>query len=292
MSARLSLRDKLALIYTSAGSQRNVAALVGISHQKVGRLLHEWEHGGYKPDSRVWSDPDLNRAVDLAFSIHADIARDQARADGLPFDPAFPVYRERLPMHHAKRTIDPKTGLIYMTPQFHADGSPVMVPGLRAVVKHAHWISDDLRGRILAHASKSRAFHNVSAGTWLDLKSYFKQGEQYWKEQNKRNRYRSASQIAHRKNLQRKIRRGQQYGFVYTPMIPLEHFDRDTIMGALNRELNRKHAPAQIDPQTRMADQLLFQIKHQYAQPDHDSKAKPTQTRGNRRRGGGTQRKR
>ena len=49
MARSLTLADKLALIYTGAGSQRNVAALTGLSHQKVGRILK----GEYAADSKA-----------------------------------------------------------------------------------------------------------------------------------------------------------------------------------------------------------------------------------------------
>ena len=40
----LTSQAKLALAITSAGSQRNLAKLLGVTHQKVGRWLREGEH--------------------------------------------------------------------------------------------------------------------------------------------------------------------------------------------------------------------------------------------------------
>ena len=108
MARSLTLADRLALIYTSAGSQRNVSALVGISHQKVGRILK----GEYAPDSKVLRDLGLRAAVDVAFRIHTDVARAQARRDGLPFDGNLPVFYAKLPFKVTRKVekIDPKTG--------------------------------------------------------------------------------------------------------------------------------------------------------------------------------------
>lgn len=255
---QLSLRDKIALIYTSAGSQRNVALLTGLSHQKIGRILHHPEFGGYADTSRVWTDPATIAAIEVAFEIHTDLAQSQARDDGLPFDPRVPVFARRLPMHRTIRRTDKATGEIYFEKQYHPDGSPVMVPGMRVVVDHAHWMPDELRRQVFNSVNRSRFYHNGSVGSWVDLKSYFKQGEQYWKEQRKKGKYRNDKQRAHRENLKRKIQRGQSYGFIYTPMVPLQ-MPIDAVMFNLDGHINAKHAPAGNDPKSLIASQILLQ---------------------------------
>ena len=84
----LSKQEKLALIMTSAGSMRNAASLIGITHQKLGRWLREGEQGGV---SHIPDDPAIDYAINVAFSIHKDIARDQALSDGVPFNAKAPV---------------------------------------------------------------------------------------------------------------------------------------------------------------------------------------------------------
>lgn len=133
----LSLQDKLALAMTSAGSMRNLAALVGITHQKLGRWLRE-----ESPIPR-----EATKAINLAFKIHADISKEQARADGLPYDPLAPTLIQRPTLK---------------------DGTP----GERVFIDRTQYINPDLRDQIIGTAQQSRRFLQVSIRSNINLYSY------------------------------------------------------------------------------------------------------------------------
>lgn len=133
----LSLQDKLALAMTSAGSMRNLAALVGITHQKLGRWLRE-----ETPIPR-----EATKAINLAFKIHADISKEQARVDGLPFDPFAPVLIQRPTLK---------------------DGTP----GERVFIDRTQYIAPELRDQIIGTAQQSRRFLQVSIRSNINLYSY------------------------------------------------------------------------------------------------------------------------
>ena len=105
-----TLQEKLALILTSAGSQRVIANMTGASHQQIGRWLREGEeyridiHGNHPTNKngtikRYGQIPDwAANAIDTAFNIHVDISREQAHIDRVPFNATMPVYVERKPL--------------------------------------------------------------------------------------------------------------------------------------------------------------------------------------------------
>ena len=99
----LSSQQKLAVMLTSAGSQRKLASLMGVSHQKIGRWLREGEpamidpttgyvikHAGAKqiPDDAI-------PAIDFALGIHKKLVREQAQADHIPYSNEVPIYTYR-----------------------------------------------------------------------------------------------------------------------------------------------------------------------------------------------------
>jgi hypothetical protein len=133
----LSQQDKLALAMTSAGSMRNLAALVGVTHQKLGRWLR-----GDSPIPR-----EATRSINLAFKIHSDIAKEQARVDGLPFDPFAPVLIQRPTLR---------------------DGTP----GERVFIDRTQYIAPQLRDQIIGTAQQSRRFIQVSIRSNINLYSY------------------------------------------------------------------------------------------------------------------------
>lgn len=259
----LSLRDKISLIYTSAGSQRNVAALVGISHQKIGRILHE------QSSARVLGDPGLIAAVDLAFSIHKDITRGQARVHALPYDPQFPIYMQRMPLK---------------------DGTP----GDRVAALHTHWIADRIRNAWIAAMQKSGKFAAASVGSIVNLIVYSKradklQGTKYRDPQKEYNRLSVLDKI------QNSISQQIVQGLIYTKYTPMDpRFPTNAVIDDLNRKLNEKHAPAVGDPGTVFANQILLQIdtragkdgnsKDKQFRDAHPWKPKPRKARGNKGR--------
>lgn len=91
---------------TSAGSQRNLAALLGITHQKLGRWLRadyiddqgrtiiERDANGRRAGV-VAIPPDALPLINDAFKYHKQVTREQARIDRVPYNPNYPVFYER-----------------------------------------------------------------------------------------------------------------------------------------------------------------------------------------------------
>jgi hypothetical protein len=268
----LSLADKLALIYTGAGSQRNVAALTGLSHQKVGRILK----GEYAADSKALRDPGLRAAIDTAFRIHADVARAQARRDGLPFDAALPVFYSRLPMKVSKMIdkVDPRTGEVVRVKVPVIDprtGRQQVAPGDRVAAQNVHWLSDDLRNAWIAGKAKTKKFYAASVGSIVDIRVYKKR--------------RDAAQVGPRterqKDNRRQIIEKVNAGAINVPMFtkytPLD-FPARMIERDITDKLRTKHEPATGGPGTLLANQVLFQVDtRRMMEPTSD--AKPRKTR-------------
>lgn len=291
---KLSLADRVALIYTSAGSQRNVAALLGISHQKVGRILRAGQEGGYAKTSRVLSDPGLIDAVNVGFEIHKDIVRSQARADKLPFIPEVPIYSARMEMDNG-------------------------VLGDRVEAPNLHWVSDNLRDDFLRKTRKTGRYYAVSVGSVVNLVAYnrlanainrgkFDDAE---KLENARQILRDVikgaadnetvdiSQINYRdiprqnddrtdlerkaKNIGRAIGKTVIAGLIHTQYTPFQESGIPTqaLIDDVNSKLRTKHAGAVGDPGTKYATRILFQVDTRYGK-DKDFRDKhpiPTKSR-------------
>lgn len=144
MSQGFTNQEKLALALTSAGSMRNLAALVGISHQKLGRWLREGEQGGVKS---IPSDSLTNQAINQAFKIHQTFAREQSKVYGIPFDARFPVYATRKPL---------KTGLL----------------GDRVFVEHTQFIHKDTRTKVIKSLANTERFYAATIESNIDLVAY------------------------------------------------------------------------------------------------------------------------
>lgn len=271
MARALSLADKLALIYTGAGSQRNVAALTGLSHQKVGRILK----GEYAPDSKVLRDPGLRAAVDVAFRIHTDVARAQARKDGMPFDSALPVFYERLPMKVFKRIeeVDPNTGEVTKkkVPVIDPEtGLQKTEPGDRVAAQNVHWLSDDLRNAWIAGKAKTKKFYAASVGSIVDIRIYKKRGDA-----NQRGP-RTERQRENRRQIAEKVNAGAINVPMFTKYTPLD-FPARMIERDITDKLRTKHEPATGGPGTLLANQVLFQVDtRRMMEPTSDAKPRKT----------------
>ena len=274
MARALSLADKIALIYTSAGSQRNVAALTGLSHQKVGRILK----GEYAPDSTVLRDPGLRAAVDVAFGIHTDVARAQARRDGLPFDPALPVFYSRLPMKVSKMVdrTDPRTGEVVRVKVPVIDprtGRQQVAPGDRVAAQNVHWLSDDLRNAWIAGKAKTKKFYAASVGSIVDIRIYKKRADA-----NQRGP-RTERQRENRRQIVERVNAGAINVPMFTKYTPLD-FPARMIERDITEKLRTKHEPATGTPGTLLANQVLFQIDTRNMEPPiREASKSPRKTR-------------
>ena len=261
---KLSLRDKVSLIYTLAGSQRGIASLVGVSHQKIGRILHAPEHGGYAPNSRALTDPGLIAAVNQAFEIHRQVCKSQAVVHGLPYSSAVPIFYERKPLR---------------------DGTL----GDRVAALHTHWVSDELKATFLAIMQRSGRFAAASLGSVVDLVVYSRRADKM-----QGRKYRDNKRINDKISIQNKIEQNVVQGPIYTKYTPMDpRLPLDAVLSDIFGKLNQKHAPAVTGPGTLLATTILMQVDTRKdtdgRSKDHDWRVKHpatkyTKARGNQKR--------
>jgi len=276
----LSLQDRIALIYTSAGSQREVARRLGISHQKVGRILKAGQEGGYRPDAKALRDPALAAQIDRGFKDHQRIVRETAKAQGLPYSAAVPVFYGRLPRKVTRTEVDRRTGEIRRVPVIDpATGRQKVEPGDRVIAPHVHWLSDKLRGDWIRAAHKTQKFAGASVASLVNLKLYFKRADQRM-----RGQPRTPDQKQWRKEMRERIKRAEIQAAsleatVYTKTVPMD-FGADTVVKRIDRQLREKHQPATGPdlPGTKLAAQILLQIDPRGNDETKPAKKKP-QTR-------------
>lgn len=258
MSRKLSLQDQIALIYTSQGSQRAVARLLGISHQKVGRILKTGQEGGYLANAKTLSDPSLIAIVNQGFDTHRQIVWDQARKDKLPFNSQIPVFYQRIPRTLTREVTDPETGEITRQPIIDPrTGKPKTVPGERVSAKNIHWMSDRLRVAWVVGAHKSKKFAAASVGSMINLVIYKGRGDKNQRGQGPRN----DRQKAARKSIIEKIAIGQEISPMFSRPIPFD-FGAERVTKEFEKVLRQKHEPAtgpQL-PGTMLANQIIFQM--------------------------------
>lgn len=242
----LTVADKLALIYTSAGSLRRVAAFTGLSRYRVTKLLMPPELGGYAANAPQRKDATIAALVDAAFSIHKDVCRQVCRAHNLPFTAKAPIYVERV----QRTRIDPATGKRVLW--FDDKGRPVL--GDRVAGLHTRWISDDLRERWIAEIQQTRFYYQISIRSEIDIAVYFDETE----ERLKRERVnRTPEQWKHRAQFLKKIEDKQRVGYVFTIYRTLSpKFAPGMIAADILKQLRTKHQPAALN----LADQYLLQI--------------------------------
>ena len=287
---KLSIADKLALIYSSAGSMRKTAALAGLSHQQVGRILR----AGLEGRSVENYETRLAPAVDVAFDIHKDITRDTAKRHGLPYSDAIPVYTERLALKHQgvyvdgkqvfKGTpeqcvivasgrklfeVDKETGEILadfqLTQQQKKRGAErKRLLGDRVGALHTHWLSNRLRDKYVTSQQKSGKFYQMSVGSLVNLKLYNKQANERQRKKISEGLPRTKRAIQGRQSIKAKIAEGEKLARVFTPYQAMNPQTKDPIaaqllIAATNQVLQDRHNTAQGDSGV-IADQYLFQL--------------------------------
>lgn len=256
MTKGLSLQDKLALALTSAGSIRELARRVGVTHQKISRWLREDPNGTPEFDGRfrgVLHIPETAaRAIDRAYENHAEFVRGQAHEAGLPFNRAAPSAMFRVPLR--------KT-----TPQ----GEPIL--GDRVIVDRSQWMHPELRNKIIQGAQDSGKYAIASVRSVIKLEDYFK--DRAREELRERPRKISVKRLSglmlkawqerERKEHGRSIDADRPYPLYTARQFISPHMaprgTRDAVKD-INAKLRQKHEPATGDPGTVLADQLLFQL--------------------------------
>lgn len=293
----LSLADKLALIYTSAGSLRKTAALAGMSHQQVGRILHKAMLG----ESTAYYERklEITEGVEVAFEIHKDLARGVARRHGLPFDGSIPVYAERLELKIANLEADGKViarGTRDELYQYIRENDP---PG-KLVIKrqlgdrvgafHLHWLSDQLRDKWVTSSQKSGKYYQASAGSLVNLPKYMKAAEQRIRSFMNRGGIKTEQMIRAKEQLRNLVKDHvdiQRVFTTYTSMDP--EFPSSLVLNDINSKLQDRHAPAVGEQGTSLADQMLLQLDTRKISHAKQSRfAKHGKTRGNKARNRGS----
>lgn len=268
---KLSLQDRVALIYTSAGSQREVARQLGISHQKVGRILHHWTEGGYRDDSRTLRDPALLASVDRAFAQHTRKVVEQAKRDRLPYSSALPVFQQRMPrtVKAWQEKVNKRTGeitRIYAPVKERGPDGKLRVkkePGERTEAPNTHWLSDKLRNAWIMAMQRSGKYLNVSVGSVVNLASYNRNANALRAaEAGTAGATNTRSAIEGKRQLLglRKKRPPVERHLVQTPyrtMDPRQYPEQ--LAAEVQDLLTRKHQPATGDPGTLYATRVLLQ---------------------------------
>jgi hypothetical protein len=261
VARRLTAQDKLALALTSAGSQRRLAAQLGITHQKLGRWLREGEAGGIKA---IPTDIFTRTAIDLVFADHRKAARARARKDQVPYNADVPAFMIRKPL---------STGQM----------------GDRVFVEHTEFIKRDVREQVFQGAVDSQRFYAGSVRSVVNLRSYFRgvAAEEI------RRRHRTDVSVS---ELTSHIQRDwigdekRERGRIIDPLRPFPLFTMreglkigsgdPTAVRGIERQLREKHEPATGQPGTVAADEYLFQlIPADY----EEAPAGPTRKRRNQR---------
>jgi hypothetical protein len=282
---KLSIADKLALIYTSAGSMRKTAALAGLSHQQVSRILHRAAIGESVESYERRSE--IAEAVDVALEIHKDLARGVARDHRIPFNGALPVFAERLPLRHVA---------VFLDGQYLTSGSPewikeyieendlkaqgrVRVKGLlgeRVGALHLHWLSDKLRNAWIESNRKTGAYYSASVGSVVNLKRYNSQADQRAIARGSRGLSpRTKTALAGREAFKLAAKEGDQLKRVFSPYVAMDpKFPPGLVSQSIDQTLQSRHAPATGDPGTTYADQVLLQLDTRESKNAGKSKSK------------------
>lgn len=232
----LSLADKLALTLTSAGSQRNLAATIGASHQQVSRWLKganvNAKTGAITNEPR---DPEVIAGINQAFLIHSEISRQQAKLDKIPFDPLFPIFAQRKALKNGQ-------------------------PGDRVIVGNTQYILRDFQQVIIGRLSTSARYLNVSIRSTIDIRKYPAKEISPEKLTEKQRLY--------RQQFKQKLKDGVILSQVYTPKTQLATLFENVvrpeqpsrIINDFTDKLVSRHEPATGSRGTHLADEILFQL--------------------------------
>lgn len=240
---KLTSQEKLALAMTSAGSMRNLAALIGVSHQKIGRWLREGERGGAKS---IPNDKATREAIDLAFQIHKEISKEQAEIENVPFlgnTPLFPVTKPR------------------------RDGKP----SDRVFIPETPFIRGETRVKIMEQAAKTKKFMSVTVESEIEAQSYleeladkeiaagkFKGKSKKWIVRHLKKVLTKSGVIGNTETLKLYTKR-QPLGPIWVDGKP-KWDDPYEAANAVEDEIQRRHAPSANQPGGTLASSFIFQL--------------------------------
>lgn len=314
---KLSLADRLALIYTSAGSLRKTAAAVGMTHQQVSRILHRNLEGG---DVSHWEKkPDIVRKIDAGFQEHKTKARDAAFIYGLPMTSEVPVYVERLPLRIkgvlfdgkrifsgteeqcrdymkgrvvVKEKINKRTGEVtekaYRIPPM-ARGKTTLsnLYGDRVGAMSTHWLTNRLRDAWVSKVQKTKRYYQITAGSMVDVALYKRQAAKRIGAFIKRGGIDTEQMIRAREQLKNLLKDDINRARMFTPVTPLNPDEQSgaaafLAVNDIRTKIQDRHSPAVGQPGTVLADQYLLQLD---TRESSANKPKPQKAGGTARSG-------
>jgi hypothetical protein len=242
---------------TSAGSMRNLGALIGVSHQKIGRWLRQ--------ETKIPNDKLLQGSIDYAFRLHKKEVKRIATADRIPYDDAIPILAER-----QRFKTGPKKGQ----------------KGERVAVNHTHWLSDELRHLVIDSVQKSGKYYGASIGSLVNLIVYNDDAEERIKKEiRKERRIRTNKERIGKLELELKLLQDAKIAPIYTPMQVIDgRYPSSITNDNLDEILQIRHEPATGDKGTALANTIFLQltpstIKPQNAKSDANSKGPQARAR-------------
>lgn len=252
---------------TLTNSQRALAGLLDISHQRVGRYLREGEehsedtygnipvdrHGNIR---RYGAIPDyLEPQIDYLFQQHVQIVREQARIDRLPFLSKAPVYQERKYMRNGEK-------------------------GDRVISGNTEYIRKDLRDKYIANVVQTKKFHKVNIRSRINLKRYADRLAGDLIEAGRRNitQRKLSGYLQRTFNKENEILDATEPYPLFTRSVDTIKLSQAQAIYEVEYQLANKHSPATGEPGTRFAYEYLLQ-----ALPLRDANGKIIK-RANRRR--------
>lgn len=309
---KLSIADKLAILYSREGSQRKVAAVTGLSHQQVGRILHNAAQG--KSNAYFEGADWIVGGVDHAIEMQRKALREVARKQGIPYTGEIPIFATRLELRNrvvrvdgkdifrgppdevadllkgrpVKREYKDKSGReqtrIYRLSREQIAGAQIVRQlGDRVGSEHTHWVSDKLRAAWLARQQKTGAYYVVTVGSIVNLPEYMKSARHRIKEYMRQGGLSNADREAAREQLEKlnkgyaanQIEKQDRTAIIYTPHTTMDRAFAPALLAAdIKAKLAQRHEPATGLPGTSLASSVIMQLD---TRPAHV--AKQTQTR-------------
>jgi len=174
--------------------------------------------------------------------MHKDVARAQAKADGIPFDPNVPVFARRMT---------------------HKDGRP----GGRVAGEFTHWLSNDLRREWIKSAHKTKFYANVSVQSLVSVYDYLRDANERAIEDADNGEPPTMEALRNRIELEQQYKRSRgrmktaMIGTQYTPL-DFPDYAVPMILADVDAKLRRKHEPATGPdrPGTALAARVVLQI--------------------------------
>lgn len=256
---RLQAADKLALMLTSAPSQRALAAYIGATHQQVGRWLQgERVNPATGAITNIPRDPAILANIDAAFSQYRRAVHAQARRDGLPYDSDIPINWHRLQTFKG-------------------------APSLRVVAERLNHLSPGLLDAAMYRQLASGEYYEVMVRSVVDLAVYISKGdERLGTPAQRRMTFRgkgarvARAQFDHRENLMNKLEQGRVLLPIWTKRVNiLPGTNPDNAMTDVYAQLRQKHEPASSRPGTVLSDQVMFSL----LPPNHPSRRVPARAK-------------